>query len=105
MTRIGQRRPVKWYIKEWRVHKGLTLERMAERLETNKGQISKLERGDQRMNDSWIAGYAEALGIEPSQLLRDPEAPTINDLLSGATPDQIEKIKSIAAVILGKSAA
>jgi transcriptional regulator with XRE-family HTH domain len=105
MTRIGQARPIRWYLKEWRVHKGLTLERMAERLETNKGQVSKLERGEQRMNDSWLAGYAEALGIEPSQLLRDPEAPNLNDLLLKATPEQIEKIKTIVSVIIGSDAA
>ena len=105
MDRIGPRAPLHWYLKEWREHLGLTQERVAERLGTNKGQVSKLERGEQRMNDNWIAGFADAIGIDPADLLRDPKAPTISDLLRGATPDQVEQIRSIVAVIVGKSAA
>lgn len=105
MDRIGQSGPLRWYLREWREHLDLTQDRVAERLGTNKGQISKLERGEQRMNDSWIAGFSEALGVDPADLLRDPKAPTLSDLLRGATPDQMEKIRSIVAVIVGKSAA
>lgn len=102
MPRIGPKRPLKWYLKEWRVHKGLTAERMADRLDTNKGQISKLERGEQRMNDDWIYGYAEALGIEPADLLKPPDAPSVDDLLRGATPEQYEQVRSVIRIIVGK---
>jgi len=105
MDRIGRNSPLRWYLREWRLHKGVTAERLAERLETNKGQISKLENGRQRMNDEWIIGYAQALDIEPRDLLRDPKSPDISDLLAKATADQVKKIREIAEIIIGKTAA
>ncbi len=105
MDRIGRKAPLRWYLREWRLHKGVTAERLAERLDTNKGQISKLENGRQRMNDEWIIGYADALGVEPRDLLRDPKSPDLTGLLAKATPDQIAKIREIAEIIIGKSAA
>ncbi len=63
---------LKWFTREWRERKGLSQDQVAAQLDTNRGQISKLERGDLRMNDDWIAGIAKALKIEPAELLRDP---------------------------------
>lgn len=103
MDRIGRKTPIKWYIREWREYLQLTQEQVAERCETNKGQISKLERGDQRMNDHWIAAFSHAYGISPGDLLRDPLAPSINDLLRGASPSEIETIKNIVEAVLKKA--
>ena len=103
IDRIGPRRPIRWYLKEWREKRGLTQEQLADRMETNKGQVSKLERGAQRMNDEWIAGCAFALGVEPGDLLKDPNAPCPHDLLSGATPEQREKALKMIAIILDRA--
>lgn len=85
MARIGSKKPIRWYVKEWRHKLKLSQEQVAERLGTNKGQFSKLERGKtkdgQRLNDDWIAAIAEAYGIEPADLLRDPDAPSPADIL------------------------
>ena len=105
MERVGGKTPLKWYIREWRLHRGLTQEQLADRLDTNKGQISKLERGDQRMNDDWIAAIADALGIEPGELLFDPSRPSLNDLLRNATSEQVTQLREMAKILLGKSAA
>lgn len=104
MEKIGPKSPLRWYLREWRKKKGLSQEQLANRLDTNKGQISKLERGDQRMNDDWIAGLANALDIEPGDLLRDPEAPTLNDLLRSASPEQMQEIRAIAQIMLRRKA-
>ena len=87
MDRIRGSRPLRWYVREWREKFRLSQEQLANRLETNKGQISKLENQKQRLNDDWVIGVSEALGIEPRDLLRDPSAPTLEDLLRGASPE------------------
>ena len=87
MDRIRGTRALRWYVREWRDKCRLSQEQLANRLDTNKGQISKLENQKQRLNDDWVLGIADALGIEPRDLLRDPAAPTVDDLLRDASPD------------------
>lgn len=96
MDRIGNRRAIHWYVREHRERRGLTQEQLAERMDTNKGQISKLERGAQRMNDDWAALIAEALNIEPWQLLRHPDAPDPADLLAGLLEQDRERVRQFA---------
>ena len=86
MDKIGRSTPVRWYVREWREKRGLTQDALASRLETDKSVISQLENGKRRMNDGWIAVFSFAFGIEPSDLLRDPNAPTLEELLSNASP-------------------
>lgn len=92
MDKVGSKRPLRWYVRDWREAKGLTQEQLAGRMGTNKGQVSKLERGAQRMNDYWISLVADALGIEPGDLLRDPASPDRNSLLRGLKPADQERV-------------
>lgn len=103
MDRIGSKRPIRWFLREWREKVGLTQEQLAERLETNKGQISKLENSRQRVNDDWLNGYAVALDIEPGDLLRDPERPTIDDLLKGVSEAERDQAISVLRALLKKA--
>lgn len=105
MDKIGQKRPLKWFLREWRKHKSLTLDQVAERVDTNRGQVSKLERGELRMNDDWIAKFAFAFAIEPADLLRDPAAPTRDELLRNATPEQAQQIRDFADYVLSRKTA
>lgn len=71
-TRI--RRPL--FLRQWRKHRGLTQEKLAERLGTSKGYISELESGKQRYNQQHLEALAEALDCDPVDLLiRDPTDP------------------------------
>jgi len=103
MKRIGPKIPVKWFLREWRAHAGLTQEQLSERMGTNKGQINKLENSKQRMNDRWIAAYAEALGIDRARVLMDPNTPTADDLLRGATKEQVDEVRHFAGIIMRKT--
>ena len=96
MERIGHKRAVRWYVREHREKRGLTQEQLAERLNTNKGQVSKLERGAQRMNDDWAGLIAYALDIEPWELMRHPDAPDPADLLSGLLERDRERVRQFA---------
>ena len=99
MDRIGSRRAVRWYVREHRDRRGLTQEQLAERLNTNKGQVSKLETGAQRMNDDWAGRIAEALNIEPWELMRHPDAPDPADLLSGLLEQDKERVRQFAEAL------
>lgn len=66
----------KWFLREWRKHRGLTQEQLAERVGWNKGDVSNLERGARRYNQDALEALAEALDCEPCDLImRDPTQP------------------------------
>jgi len=92
MNRSNDKNFLKWYIREWREHKGLTQDRLAELLDTNRGQISKLERGELRMNDTWIKGISSALQISPADLLIEPAQKRIAIILDGLLEIEIIEI-------------
>lgn len=54
------------------------------------------------MTTYWLAGFAEALQVEPVDLFRDPNTPTQLDLLRGETPaKQAEIVRVIKALKAG----
>lgn len=62
-----------FYLREWRQYRGLSLQKLADRLETSKGRIADLEKRVTRFNDDVLAQLAEALDCEPYELLmRNP---------------------------------
>lgn len=71
--------PRRYFFKEWRKHRGLTQEQLAERVGMSPSSISQLEKGRQGFTDSSLALIAEALLCEPGDLLMrnplDTEAP------------------------------
>ena len=62
-----------FYLKEWRKHRQLSQQKLADRIGTSKGYISDLERGKRRYNQDLLEALAYALMCEPADLLiRDP---------------------------------
>lgn len=103
MDRIGKNRPF-WRVREWREYRDLTQEELADRAEMTKSMISEFESGKKRMHDDHVAALCFAFGIEPEDLLRDPKAPTRDELLRNATPEQERQIRDFALYVLRKSA-
>ncbi len=63
----------KWFARQWRKHRHLTLEKAAERLHMAVGYLSDLEKGNRRWNQDHVEALAEAYNCEPADLLmRDP---------------------------------
>lgn len=81
------RRPARLFLREWLVHRGLTAEQLAGRLETSKSVISKLENENQRYNQDWLEAIAFALNCDVPDLFRHPDAPTAAELLGKMPPD------------------
>lgn len=65
----------KTHIRAWRKHRGLTLERLADRIGVTPGALSQLERGDVGYTQPMLEALADALSCEPSDLIaRPPDA-------------------------------
>lgn len=73
-ARMAQQRH---FLREWRQHKGLTLEQIAERLHTTHATISRIERGKLPYNQPLLERLAEEYGTEPASLImRHPKSET-----------------------------
>lgn len=64
------------FFKEWRLHRGLSQEQLADRLETSVASISRIESGSQPYTQDVLEALADALMTDPASLLmRNPEDP------------------------------
>lgn len=76
---IQKRRPRRLYLAEWRKHRGLNQEQLAERTGFTQGMISHLETGRTDFTGNHLELLANALQCDPADLLMrnplDPEAP------------------------------
>lgn len=100
VTRIGPTKPFRHYVREWREHRGLTQEQLADRLATSKGQISRWESGKRDMTSKVLSALAYALNIEVADLYRDPRAPSVDALLRSATPAQRDQVFAVIETLL-----
>ena len=91
MEKIGSRRP-RWFIREWREYRGLTQEQVAARAEMTKSAISMFESGKKRLNDDHIAALAFAFDVNPAEMMRDPAAPTREELLRGLDEQGVNEV-------------
>lgn len=58
-------------LKKFRKNRGLTLEQLAEKLNTSPGQLQRLESGNRRLNTHWLESLARFYNVKPSDLIDD----------------------------------
>lgn len=64
------------FIREWRTHRGLNQEQLAERIEISRPQLSKIENSTREADLALLERIAEALMTDPASLImRDPTDP------------------------------
>lgn len=64
------------YMRQWREHRGLTLEQLAERIGMTHASLSRVERGLQPYSQPMLEAIAEELMTDPASLImRDPTDP------------------------------
>lgn len=95
-ARIGPRRPPRIFLAEWRENRGLTQERLGERVGVEKMTVSRWERGIAALNTNVMQALADALAIEPEDLWRHPDRPSADALLR----NQPEDIRQQALTII-----
>jgi transcriptional regulator with XRE-family HTH domain len=95
------------FIRQWRKHRGLTIEKLAERSGMSNGNLSNIERGKTGYNQETLEAIAEALQCSPADLImRDPSDPSaIWSLWDSAKPAQQQQIIGIIEGLLKSSAA
>jgi transcriptional regulator with XRE-family HTH domain len=98
-AKIGPKKRRRIYLVEWREHRGLTQEQLANRLETAGITVSRWERGVVLLNTDTMAAIAEALGIEPEDLYHHPDQPTPNQLLRDQSKEVGEQALSLIRAI------
>ena len=65
------RRPI--YVRQWREHRELSQETLADRLDMSAAQLSRIETGRQPYTQDFLEAAADALQTDvPSLLMRDP---------------------------------
>jgi len=96
----------KTFIREWRQHRGLTLEQVAGRLDMTPGHISMLERGQRGYTQETLEAVASALQTDVASLLmRDPgDSEGLWSIWDRAKPAQRRQIVEIVKTLV-KSAA
>ncbi len=91
----------------------MTLEQVADALDTAASQISRLETGDRPLTTKWIAGLADVYACTPEELLAGPQflddqERAVLAALRSLDPGQREAIEKtilgLAAMPRGKSA-
>lgn len=90
------------YIRAWRQHRGLSLERLADRIQRTHATLSRIERGLNPYTQDVLEAIAEALGTDvPSLLVRDPSDPDgIWTIWDQAKPAQRRQIIEVAKTLL-----
>lgn len=64
------------FIREWRKHRGLSQDQLAERIGMNRAYLSKIESGKRRYDQPFLEAAAAVLRCEPADLIiRDPSDP------------------------------
>jgi transcriptional regulator with XRE-family HTH domain len=67
-------------IKHYRDLGGLSLDKLADMVGTTAQQLSRLERGERRLTDTWMRRIAPHLGVEPKDLVSDGSAAATADV-------------------------
>lgn len=102
MPRVGNpKHRHRHFIREWRQHRGLTQELLAERLETTKANISRVENLKQGYTQDFLEACAKALATDVASLLmRNPADPEgMWSVWDQAKPGERRQIVEIAKTL------
>lgn len=103
---LGMLKRRKIYVRQWRKHRGLSQERLAERVDMSAGNLSLIERSLQNYTQETLEKLAHALQCEPVDLLiRDPSDPeSIWSIWDQAQPSERQQITNVARALVKKQA-
>jgi transcriptional regulator with XRE-family HTH domain len=94
-VRIGPKRPVRVFLKEWRDKMGWTQEQLAARLNTSGATVSRKETVKRNHDLGYIAAVAEVMGKKPEDMFRHPDQPSAEELLRDVSPEGRQAIVAV----------
>jgi transcriptional regulator with XRE-family HTH domain len=93
------------FIRQWREHRGMTLEQLGEAIDLSHAQLGRIERGVQPYSQGLLEAIADVLATDAASLIvrnpADPEA--IWSIWDQAKSADRQKIVAIAKTIVGKT--
>lgn len=78
LSQIANMAQPQWFLREHRKSRGLTLQALADLVETSVGYVSDLESGKRRLNGDWVTRFAKALDLQDERDLFRPPASAID---------------------------
>ena len=89
------------FFKQWRKHRGLTQEQLAERIGIARSYLTKIERGTRRYDQPFLEAAAYALRCDPGDLImrRPPSAETIWSIWETLTPPERLQAEAVIKAI------
>ena len=90
------------FIRQWRQHRGYSLDKLADMVPMDKSNLSKVERGFLPYNQEMLERLAEALMTDVASLLmRDPTTPgAIWSIWERASVGERQQIEAIAQALV-----
>ena len=90
------------FIRQWRKHRGYSLDKLADMVPMDKSNLSKVERGILPYNQEMLERLADALMTDPASLLmRDPSNPeAIWSLWERALPGERRQIEAMVESLI-----
>lgn len=105
-----------WYLAAYRDRAGLSLEALADEMETSRGQISDLENGavnkrgiKTRYNRDWLEAACKALDIAAGDLLdtnpfrEDPKFAALRRAYPSLSEKDLDAVKAVADTMAGRT--
>lgn len=103
VTRIGQRRRVHLYVKEWMDARGLSDEKLGNRLGVARETVWRWRTEQHRLNPEKLAQLASALDIEPQDFYRPPTRPSLDAIVEDAPDDLRNTAVDIVRRLVGRN--
>lgn len=90
------------FIRQWRNHRGYSLDKLAGMVPMDKSNLSKVERGMLPYNQEMLERLADALMTDPASLLmRDPTSSgAIWSIWDRASPGERQQIEAVAQALI-----
>jgi len=105
--RVADREPPIHFLHQWRRHRALTQQQLAERAGLSHSTVSRLENGNADLTRNAAALLAAALLIDIADLFRDPNDPhgvwCLARNLTKLPPDQRRMVETIINTFLKES--
>lgn len=100
VTRLKGNARTHLYIDEWMAKLGLTDEILAGRMETNRVTMWRWRTQQHRLNPQKIAAIAAAMDLQPEQLWRLPDRPSVDAILRDAPDEAVQRVADVASIML-----
>lgn len=103
VTRIRRGARLHFYIKEHMERLGVSDEAMAGRLGVNRETVWKRYTEQQRLDPGKIAQFADALDMDPRELLYPPGTSSLDAIIEGADPATRQMAADIVQRMMNKA--